>query len=350
MKYVQALALVFVVAVGVSLGQESVAVTGILETNCGGGEEGVPGIAVNLTVNGSPSGSDVTDSDGVFSFSAPSGASVEIDFDTGSDFLPVPPVSFTATKNLTFSEELTPTMTMYAPADVTVSCGSSTAPSSTGMAVATSYCPVTISVTDTSMGNLCEEEIERTFTASNGQDTASVVQFIRVIDVNSPTITVPTDVTLECGGNTSPSSTGQAVASDNCTPVTVAFSDTVTTNGCVTSITRTWAASDACGNISTAIQSITEIDTTTPTFVSGPVDYSGDCGSDSQSWYENFAYSLVTDNCSTPSLSMAVSGCVGNATVSAADGCGNFVMATCSYSVTSPNPNDPSDCDSCWFA
>jgi len=70
---------------------------------------------------------------------------------------------------------------------------------------------------------------------------------------------------LECGASTSPSATGTATAWDGCSGVTVTYSDSVS-NSCGGSkvISRTWTATDQCGNIARALQTITTRDTMPP--------------------------------------------------------------------------------------
>ena len=59
--------------------------------------------------------------------------------------------------------------------------------------------------------------------------------------------------------------TGTATAQDACSAVTVTYSDAVT-NGCggAKIIWRLWTATDACGNATNAVQTITVRDTTPP--------------------------------------------------------------------------------------
>jgi len=59
-----------------------------------------------------------------------------------------------------------------------------------------------------------------------------------------------------------PSATGTATAWDGCSGVTVTYSDSVS-NSCGGSkvISRTWTATDQCGNIARALQTITTRDT-----------------------------------------------------------------------------------------
>jgi len=90
-----------------------------------------------------------------------------------------------------------------------------------------------------------------------------------------PEIICPSDINdLECPGDTHPDNTGYATATGGCPPVVVSWSDE-TVQGCgnTKTITRTWTATDECGNPSSpCVQTITVVDTTPPTCYAGPVD------------------------------------------------------------------------------
>ena len=66
------------------------------------------------------------------------------------------------------------------------------------------------------------------------------------------------------------------------------------------SITRTWTATDACGNTATASQSITVRDNIAPAFANVPQDISVSCGTAEPTVINP----TITDNCdATPRLS-----------------------------------------------
>src|SRR5579859_7480571 len=97
-------------------------------------------------------------------------------------------------------------------------------------------------------------------------NSASAVQTITVHDTTPPTITAPPSLVLECPADTTTNNTGVAVAQDGCSSVTLSYSDVVSnTCGASSIITRTWTATDACGNSASAVQTITVQDTTPPT-------------------------------------------------------------------------------------
>src|SRR6185436_9540467 len=154
------------------------------------------------------------------------------------------------------------------PANITRECGQSTATNATGVATATDANGVaTITYSDT-VTNTCGNTvvIVRRWTATdvcNNVTTAN--QVITVRDTTPPTITAPASVTLECPVDTSTNANGVATASDTCGTVTVTYTDSVS-NICGNSqvISRTWRATDSCGNVATALQTLTIRDTKPP--------------------------------------------------------------------------------------
>jgi hypothetical protein len=98
-----------------------------------------------------------------------------------------------------------------------------------------------------------------------GADTCSAS--VSVEDTTPPSITCPTNLTVECDQPTDPSNTGMATATDVCDSSPYATnSDLITPGTCPDeeSITRTWMATDASGNTSSCVQTIEVVDTTPP--------------------------------------------------------------------------------------
>ncbi|WP_296378261.1 hypothetical protein, partial [Winogradskyella sp.] len=72
----------------------------------------------------------------------------------------------------------------------------------------------------------------------------------------------------------------QATATDACgSDFTLTFEDVTTNGDCAGeySVTRTWTATDACGNASTATQTINVIDTDAPVIAALPADSTINC-------------------------------------------------------------------------
>ena len=102
-------------------------------------------------------------------------------------------------------------------------------------------------------------------------------------------------------------------------------------------ITRTWTATDQCGNTSSASQTISVIDNTAPVLVGVPSNTTASCSS-----VPTAATVTATDNCGTANVVMsettASGNCPGNYTITrtwtATDQCGNTSSASQTISVT----------------
>ena len=105
---------------------------------------------------------------------------------------------------------------------------------------------------------------------------------ITVFDGTPPTITCPAPVTVSCASQVPPVNTGSVTTSDNCGGVvTVTHGGDVITNQTCTNrftLTRTYLASDACGNSTSCTQVITVFDNTPPV-ITCPADITVDFGS-----------------------------------------------------------------------
>jgi hypothetical protein len=140
--------------------------------------------------------------------------------------------------------------------DAIVECTGSTDPSATGEPTGSDTCgSVSISHND-SFAGACGNSgvITRTWTATDAcGNTAQSTQLITVVDTTAPVLAgCPADTTVECDA-VLPAAT--PTATDNCdsTPtITLSETSTKTSNGSCSDqnyiITRTWTATDACGN------------------------------------------------------------------------------------------------------
>lgn len=231
---------------------------------------------------------------------------------------------------------------IFCPADVTVACGDSLDPNETGAASASNPCavgPIDISYSDeVQPGCGATAVILRTWTASDSSGSASCVQRIEVVDVTAPTLTAPPDVTLNCDLGSDPSVAGMATATDTCdaAPI-VAYSDEISSGECPIAqiVTRTWTATDACGNVATAVQTISLVDTSPPT-LECPADLTilleeGSCAASGL----NLGSPVAGDSCGVASVvNDAPSSFPAGATIvtwTATDFCGH--VATCQQTV-----------------
>ena len=237
------------------------------------------------------------------------------------------------------------------PTDVTVECGGDTTPAGTGTATAIDDIDPTpiITFADTSVvGCGLTEVITRTWTATdNVGNSSSCVQLITTVDTTDPTVTAPANATVECGGDTSPAGTGSPTGGDGCGSVAITFADSSAAGcGLTETITRTFTATDQCGNTAQAVQTITVVDTTLPTITCPPdITVGNDAGLCSA--VVTYTPPVGSDTCgasTTILLAGLGSGAtfpVGNTTETyeVTDACGN--VETCSFVVTVNDTETP---------
>src|SRR5437773_5109765 len=84
----------------------------------------------------------------------------------------------------------------------------------------------------------------------------------RTVDVTPTVITCPATITVgACNGEMPASDITLLTATDGCgTPVITFVNDAVNLSGCTETTTRTYKATDACGNTATCAQTITKTD------------------------------------------------------------------------------------------
>ena len=158
------------------------------------------------------------------------------------------------------------------PPDTTLDCPADLDPGKTGRPTVSDLCSNVGSITylDAEVPGNCtgNKAIERTWKALDDCGNAGIAtQHIVVRDITKPTITCPADAdNIDCNGGCSDvGCLGTAIATDKCdaTP-TITHTDTRTplenpthasTDVDVT-ISRTWTATDSCGNQHTCVQTI----------------------------------------------------------------------------------------------
>src|SRR5258706_3578804 len=158
-----------------------------------------------------------------------------------------------------------------------------------------------------------------------------------VSDRTAPILSWLGNVEIDCTASSDPAKTGLASATDDCSGVAgIGHSDSNAPGLCAGShvITRTWTATDDCGNTSICVQTITVTDTTAPT-ITCPAAVSTNGGGQC-CVSVNIGTATASDDCSTVTITSNAPAqfCVGDTSVTwtAADGCGN--SSTCRQTVT----------------
>ena len=256
--------------------------------------------------------------------------------------------STSATQTITVQDTTAPEFTSV-PADYTAECSDELVMDD---ATATDNCgEVSIEVVSETTAGACAGEytITRTFTATDDcGNSTSATQTITVQDTTAPELSIPADYTAECSDELV---MDDATATDNCGEVSIEVSSETTAGACAGeyTITRTFTATDDCGNSTSATQTITVQDTTAPEFTSIPADYTAECSDELV-----MDDATATDNCGEVSIEVSsettAGACAGEYTITrtftATDDCGNSTSATQTITVqdtTAPELSIPAD-------
>ena len=237
--------------------------------------------------------------------------------------------STSASQTITVEDTTAPELSI--PADYTAECSDELIFDD---ATATDNCgEVTIEVSSETTAGDCDGSytVTRTFTATDDAgNSSSATQTITVEDTTAPEFTsVPADYTVECSDEMP---MDDATASDNCSDVSITVeSETIAGDAAGNyTIVRTFTATDACGNSTSASQTITVEDTTAPE-LSIPADYTAECSDELI-----FDDATATDNCGEVTIEVSsettAGDCDGSYTVTrtftATDDAGNSSSAT----------------------
>jgi hypothetical protein len=237
----------------------------------------------------------------------------------------------TATQVITVEDTTAPAFT-FVPAGYTAECDA-TLPVET--ATASDNCgDVTIEMVETTEAGACANAstVTRTYTATDAcGNSTTATQVITVEDTTAPSFTfVPADYTAECDEALT---LADATATDNCGDATVIVTESTTPGACANeyTLTRTFRATDACGNLATAVQVITVEDTTAPSFTFVPAGYTTECDQ-----ALTLEAATAADNCGDATVTVSevtTDGDCPNAytltrTFTATDACGNSTTAT----------------------
>jgi len=196
---------------------------------------------------------------------------------------------------------------------------------------------------------------------------------VTIQDTMPPDIICPDDRTIECDESSDPGNTGESIATDDCDPNPIInFADVITPGDCTNgeTITRTWTATDYCGNSSSCVQTIEVVDTTKPncqcntpatgtiTPPDAPISFTATAtdNCDDNPLVEILGYDCYfytkkgkridkTESCvveiEKDTISILNSGGVGtyiNWTVLVTDDCGNETEMECEVEVINPEP------------
>ncbi|MEZ4793597.1 MAG: PQQ-dependent sugar dehydrogenase [Gelidibacter sp.] len=188
-------------------------------------------------------------------------------------------------------------------------------------------------------GNTGKATITFTLRSINGTSITKVATF-SVVDSTAPTFneSLPSDATVECDAIPS---TASLTASDTCGSASVTFSET-SSGSCTEGnhITRTWTATDDCGNQAVHTQTLTVVDTSAPNWVISPSDMLIECSATANdefvAWLASFS---GTDNCGSATVSHNSNGnlseCGTFETVSfvLTDECGNSITQLATFTI-----------------
>ncbi|MEO6131631.1 MAG: hypothetical protein ABIQ02_07270, partial [Saprospiraceae bacterium] len=243
------------------------------------------------------------------------------------------------------------------PENTTVQCANQVPTANIGLVTVSDNCNGTATVSflgDVISGQTCINRytIDRTYLAIDEcGNSASCTQTITVFDNTPPIIACPANTTVQCASLVPGPNTTTVTASDNCGGgATVTFlNDFISNQTCANrfTVTRTYRATDACGNSATCTQILTVFDNTPPTIIC-PDDVTVECAGLVP--VANVDSVVASDNCNGGVVIEFVSDVVINQTCAnrltllrtyrATDFCGN--SATCTQSITVNDQTPPS--------
>lgn len=203
------------------------------------------------------------------------------------------------------------------PTPIVLDCNSpDTSPAITGMPTnlmdnCTPSDSLIVDYTDNVIPNpLCSSNytINRNWVVKDLCDNVTVIgQLISVADLSAPTFDVPSNITIDCSQVGDISITGEPTnLMDNCDDMpAISYTDLIVAGSCdfEQTITRTWTATDSCGNATSLNQVITVTDNSIPVFDTAPQHMTIGCPDGINieeafaDWIANRAGAIATDNC-----------------------------------------------------
>jgi HYR domain/Secretion system C-terminal sorting domain len=251
----------------------------------------------------------------------------------------------TTTCQATFTVTAPPPVVITCPAAVTVSCAAAVPAPNVGSVIINGGCSVVVThIGDVISAQTCANRftITRTYRGTDlCGNFSQCTQIITVNDVTAPVITCPVAVTVSCASAVPAVNIASVTATDNCAGVVTIthISDVISNQTCANrfTVTRTYRATDVCGNFSQCTQIITVNDVTAPV-ITCPANITVTTPIGSCVAIVNFT-PTATDNCGAgvTIVSVPASGTafpIGTTTVTstATDACGN--SSSCTFTVT----------------
>ena len=231
------------------------------------------------------------------------------------------------------------------PDDITVQCGEEIPASEVEVDDSCSEVVSFESEESTEDGECAAEyTLYRTYTATDGCGNTSIrTQIISIVDTEGPVFNdFSAEIEVSCDLSF-PEDFGVS-AEDNCSSVELTFEDSAEDFECGQSYTRTWTATDACGNTSTAVQTLEAVDNEPPVVLTFPEDITVNC--DAYNPNAPVVFNVV-DNCASE-ISMIMTDfivegdCPNNfqrvRTYTWADGCDNATSRTYTVNVVDVTP------------
>jgi hypothetical protein len=264
---------------------------------------------------------------------------------------PVPENNSSSASNTPVTDQTAPTITC--PAPVTVSCVSDIPAVNTSAVTASDNCGGTPAIThrgDVISNQICDNHytITRTYRATDANGNyAECSQIITVNDQTPPTITAPSPVTVQCTSAVPNYATNYssfillsgASVTNNCSTGAITVThvgDAVSNQSCTNkyTLTRTYRATDGCGNYAECQQIITVNDNNAPTFTA-PGNLSISCDQDYTDLSLTGDVTNEADNCGSLTLQATftdnfthLTGCNNTGYITRTwtlnDGCGNI--------------------------
>lgn len=175
------------------------------------------------------------------------------------------------TQIITVIDTTPPIITSCAPA-ISIECGEPIPPCTPGAVIATDNCGGLVTVTCGTAGSgegaPCQTgSLAYTYTATDScGNSTTCTQQVHINDTDAPVFNCPQDKTIPCHQS---ADFDQPSASDVCDPNPPVIKVVSTVSNPVecpvtSSVTRTWSATDSCGNVSFCSQSINEVDLEAP--------------------------------------------------------------------------------------